>query len=199
MRCVVISTVATEVVAVVFINDLLIYTTGQESAVDGEYLARNKTRRVGSQEDRSAGELLDIAEATHRSAQLELAPAFRFIQQLLVECGAENSGGDRIDANAVTGPLDRERLCERANRGLAGRVGGDFVQCDESRKRGDVDDAARLAFEHMFAEDLAGAQSPGEVCVDDGVPLVFRKRDRRRAFGPTSGVDEDVDLAKRRH
>jgi hypothetical protein len=49
----------------------------------------------------------------------------------------------------------------------------------------------------VFAEDLAGAQSAGEVCIDDGVPLVFRKIDRRRAFGAARGIDEDVDLAKR--
>ena len=88
-----------------------------------------------------------------------------------------------------------DRVSE-ADAGFAGCVGGHFAECDKAVQRGDVDDAAVAALEHVLAEDLAGAQSSGEVGVENACPLLFGQVERGRALDFSGAVDEDVDLAE---
>src|ERR1700687_2847165 len=71
------------------------------------------------------------------------------------------------------------------------------MEGDEGGERGDVDDAPVATLEHVTAEDLAGAQSSGEVGLEDFVPLLVRHVEGRPALDATGAVDEDVHLAER--
>jgi hypothetical protein len=48
----------------------------------------------------------------------------------------------------------------------------------------------------MPSKDLAGAQGPGKVCVQDALPLIFRKIKSGRALDFPGAVDEDVRFAE---
>ena len=63
----------------------------------------------------------------------------------------------------------------------------------------DHDDAAVLIGLHGLAHDLAaGEELPVEVGVDDVEPVLVRERGRVAAARNTSGIDQNVDLAKMR-
>jgi len=79
---------------------------------------------------------------------------------------------------------------------LAGAVRRDFQERRHHRGRCDVDDAPVAARQHGAPEDLTGAQRPGQVGVDDGVPVVLGEVDGRHALGAAGAVDQDVDLAE---
>src|SRR5437764_4751934 len=114
------------------ITGLLIDPAGEKAAVHGDDFSRHKAGRVGGEEDRDAGQLLDVSEATHGRAQEELAAPLGLVQKPVVERGAEDARRNRVDADAVLRPLDRERLWQRGYRGLARRVRRDFVERDEA-------------------------------------------------------------------
>src|SRR5208282_1759171 len=118
------------------------------------------------------------------------------VEQVGVEGGAEESGGDGVDENPLAGPFDGEGSSKRDHSCLAGGVGGHLAERDEGVERGDVDDASVLALEHVFAEDLAGAEGSGEIGVEDALPLVFGKIKRGSAFDLARAIDEDIDLAE---
>ena len=48
----------------------------------------------------------------------------------------------------------------------------------------------------MLAEDLAGAQRPGQIGIENISPLLLRERDGGRALDFAGAVDEDVDFAE---
>src|SRR5205085_12029877 len=91
---------------------LLIDAAGEHAAIDDQYLAVYKTRRVRSQEDGGTGQLFNLAEAFHRRPQEEFAPALGFIQQLLIESRAKHARRNRIDANSMLRPFDGQRFCQ---------------------------------------------------------------------------------------
>src|SRR6185437_2311458 len=73
-----------------------------------------------------------------------------------------------------------------------GRICGNLAERNKTVQRGNVDNASILIAEHMRAEYLASAQRPGQVSVNDALPLVFRKRKRGSALDFSSAVDQDV-------
>ena len=93
-------------------------------------------------------------------------------------------------------PLDGERFCEHRDGALAGAVGAHFEEREERSDRGDVDDAAVFALDHVAAENLARAKRSVEIDFDDVVPLGFGDVERRRALGGAGGVDENFDRAE---
>src|SRR5215213_10505969 len=63
-----------------FMDDLLIDAARQKAAVDCKDLAGDEARGIGRQEDRGAGELVDVAEALHRRAHKKLATTLGLVQ-----------------------------------------------------------------------------------------------------------------------
>src|SRR5690348_4424775 len=112
----------------------LVHAARQETAVNREDVAADKTSALRCQKDGSADQFLGAAETAHRGTQLELLSTWRAIQQAGVQVGAEDAGRNRVDANAIPGPFHRQRLGEHRDRGLAGAVGRDLIQRDETRQ-----------------------------------------------------------------
>lgn len=91
---------------------LLIYAAGKEAAVDSDDLAGHETGRLRSEEDRCAGQFFDLPETTHGSAKSEFLAACSSLKKPFIESRLENTGSDRVDANAVLRPFDCERFSE---------------------------------------------------------------------------------------
>src|SRR5271165_2268877 len=175
---------------------LLVDAAGQEASVDDENLSGDKGGRVGGEIDGCADDLLGLPEAAHGSAHEQFLAAWGVVEQIGIEGGAEDSGGDGVNQHPPAGPLDGKRAGERGDGGLAGGVGGDLTERNEGIERGDVDDASVLALKHVLAEDLAGAQGSGEIGIEDAQPFVFGEGERGRALDLSGTVDQDVGLAK---
>jgi len=177
-------------------ENLLVYAAGQESAIDDEDMAGDKAGGIGGEKDRGSGEFLNFAEALHGSADEELLAAAGGIEKVGVQVGAENSGSNGIDADAVLGPFDRERFGEGSEPRLAGGVGGDFVQSNEGRKRSDVDDAAVAALNHVAAHHAAGAKDAVQIGFQNVIPFFVGDFEGRSALGFPGGIHEDLHGAE---
>ena len=145
----------------------------------------------------SAHQLLDLAEALERRAHAQLLAALGPVEELGVERGAEDAGGDRVDDHALRPPLDGERAGEAGDARLARRVGRHLEEGDEGVEGGHVHDAPVAPLDHGPAEDLAGAQGAGEVRLQDAAPLLLGEVEDGRALDAARAVDEDVDLPER--
>jgi hypothetical protein len=96
------------------------------AAVDGEALARD-VRRGGHREERDdARDLLGLGDAAERRARQDRGELVGLREDRLDERGPRVPRGDGVDANAIAGPLERERargLCEPGFRGGVGNAG----------------------------------------------------------------------------
>src|SRR5882672_849824 len=162
---------------------LSVHTTGQKATIHDDHFPGYEARRIGSQENHRARELLQLPEAVHRSAHQELATAIGAVEKRPVDVGAKNPRGKRIHAHTLCRPLDRQRLRERDHGRLARGIRRHLVEGDERRQRTDVDDGSATPLEHGPPEDLASAQRAGEVRVQDPVPLGLGDLEGRRALG----------------
>src|SRR5271154_1156993 len=89
---------------------------GGDAAVDIEDVAIDETRSVGSEEDRGADQLFDVAPAAHRRAAREPGRERLVLDQRLVEFGGEIAGRDRVDPQPVLAPIGRHALRGRVGR-----------------------------------------------------------------------------------
>src|SRR5579871_3136008 len=174
----------------------LIDTTGEEAAVYGKNVAGDEAGCVGREKHGGAGEFFELSEATHWRTNFEFLAAFRSVEKIGVEFGAKYSGSDGVDANAFAGPFDGERFGERCDGGLACGISGDFVESDKAGKRSDINDAAVAAFDHVAADDAAGAKRSGEVGFDDCVPFGIGKVNCGSSLGAACRVHENLDATK---
>src|SRR5262245_44651714 len=102
------------------IAQLLIDTTCKKSSVDNQNLPGDKTRGVGREKHRSAGQFLDATEAFHRCAQQKLLAACRAVQKCFVQWSPEDARRDCVHTHAILSPLDCQRFGQRSQRRLAG-------------------------------------------------------------------------------
>lgn len=175
---------------------LLIDAAGQKTAIHDKHVPGDETGRVRSKKNGSADELFDFSEALHGSADEKFAAAFGAIEQFCVQVGAKDSGSDGIHADAVFGPLDGKRFCERGDSGFAGGVSGDFIKRNERAERSDVDDAAVTIFDHVAADDFAGAKGSVEIGFENAGPFFFGDLQGGSALCFSSAVHENVDVAE---
>src|SRR6266851_6284006 len=92
--------------------------------------------------------------------------------------------------------FDGERprqIHHRALRGLVGDVGIDAAR--EAHDRGDVDDAAAIALEHVAGGGARAEEGAGGVDRHDALPIRQRQLDRRLADGDAGAVDEHIEAA----
>ena len=135
--------------------------------------------------------------ASERRPLDELAPPRGSVDELLVERGPEDPRRDRVHVDAAGRPLDGQRPRERGHGRLARVVGRHLHERHERPEGGDVHDPAAPAPEHVPPEDLAGAEGPGQVRVEDPVPLLLGDVERRRPLRAGGAVHEDVDPPER--
>src|SRR5712664_2670213 len=88
------------------------------------------------------------------------------------------------------------RVFEGSNARFAGAIRGNFMEPNKRRKRADIDDAAIALLDHVPAEDAASAQSSLQICFEDGIPLGFRKIERRHSFRASGTIHQDLDAAE---
>ena len=169
---------------------------GEEAPVDRQHLAAHEAGRLRGEEHRRPGQLLDPAPPLHRGAEEQLAAPVGAVQELLVQLGAEDAGGDGVHAHAVGGPFHGQGAGQAGHARLAGRVGRDLVQAHEGGERADVDDPPVAPLDHGAAEDLAGAEGAGEVGLQDVVPLLLGHLEAGHPPRLARAVDEDVDRAE---
>ena len=118
------------------------------------------------------------------------------------EARVEEAGRDRVDADAVRRPFDRQILRQRDDGALAGRVGDGVEhigrQTAEARDRCDVDDgAAPACAHHLAAGRLRHQKTTGRVGLHYLPPLLDRHRFDWLAPADAGVVDEHVETVKR--
>ena len=118
-----------------------------------------------------------FAKTADGRAHLEFLSALRAVQQICVQIRAEHPGGNGIHQHSLAGPFHGQDLGQRADRGLAGTVGGNLEKPHVGGERGNIDDASVTTAEHRFAENLATPQRAAQIGIDDLVPICFRKVD----------------------
>ena len=107
------------------------------------------------------------------------------------------AGRDGVDRDAVLPELERHDLGEQAQPALGGAVGGRLRQRDVLVDRGDVDDPARGSrVDHDPRGLLRAQEGPGEVHVEDVLPVLERELEKRRALADAGVVHEDVEPAE---
>ncbi len=83
-----------------------------------------------------------------------------------------------------------------ATAAFAGGVGGDADASLKAEERGDVDDLAVAARDHVAGCELGELEGTGEVDLEDTVPVFERDLFRSGAVYGAGVVDEDVDAAQ---
>src|SRR6266704_2611586 len=156
----------------------------------------DETGGIGCEKDRSANEFLDLAEATHWSAKQEFFATLGAIEQRRVQIGAKDAGSKRVDANTRGGPFNGKRLGEGSHGGFTGAVSGYLKKTHERRERGDVNDTAVAALDHVAAEDAACAQSSRQIRFEDGIPLGLGKIERGHFLGAARAIHKNLDAAE---
>src|SRR5882762_3052689 len=174
----------------------LIHAASQKPSVDGQHVARDKTRGLGGQEHRSTDQFLDLAKTAHRCSHQGLLPARRAVEQCAVQVRAKYSGGDGIYADAMFRPFDGQSLRQGYDRRFAGAISGDFVKSRERCQRGNVDDASVAALDHQAPENLAGVKRSVQVGLHHPVPVALSDLERGHFHGNPGTIYKDVDGIK---
>ena len=150
-----------------------------------------------AEEHRRAGHVVGPAPAPQGGPLEDRPRAALVVAQRLGHGRGDPARRDRVDADAPVGPGDRQRLGQLRHPALAGAVGGHGPAAEEAEHRGEVDDAAPLAFQQGPAGE-AHPQGAGEVDVDDAeevghveFPAVPQEHARR--------VDQDVQAVEPAH
>src|SRR6185437_590847 len=108
-------------------------------AVDHDGGAGDVGPCVGDQQQQRAVEVAVVAEAAHRDVALD-GRAGLAVEVVVVDLGDEPAGRDGVDAYALEGELERQRLGGLHHGGFRHRVGGGALGDAEAEHRGDVDD-----------------------------------------------------------
>src|SRR5262249_2355162 len=167
------------------------------AAVDHDGRARDEASGIGGEQEQRAVKIALLAEAAHRDLARDRG-ALLAHEVIAVEVGHDPAGRDRVDADALEGKLEPERLGELDDacfrHGICGRALGDA----EAEHRGDVDDGAALAGgKHPPRRLLRPEEHRIEIGADDAPPLRFRKLQRAARMRDAGIVDQDGDGAER--
>src|SRR5215471_8121072 len=111
------------------------------AAVDHDGGASHVASRIRDEQQERAVEIAVLAEAADRDVAGEL-PAFLAAQEVAVDLGDEPAGRDGVDAHALEGELEAERLGDLHHAGLGGGVGDHALGDAEAEHRRNVDDRA---------------------------------------------------------
>ena len=109
------------------------------------------------------------------------------------ERGVDGAGGDRVDAHAVGGVLDRQLPRDLGDRALGRAVGALRREPDDARDRRDVDDRATAALDQVRQRLPAVDEDAAHVGGHQPVPLLVRRLDDRLEQEAARVVDDDVE------
>ena len=112
--------------------------------------------------------------------------------------GDEPARRDGVDAHALEGELEAERLGELDHAGLGGRIGDGALGHAEAEHRGDVDDRAPLAGRQHAARGLLRPEEHRvEIGAEDAPPFLLGQLDGAGRVRDAGIVDQDGDGAER--
>src|SRR5918911_379646 len=92
--------------------------------------------------------------------------------------------------------IDRHAAGEVDHPALGGRVGGEIAGADKRELRGNVDDHAALALDHVWKRLTGKEVYPLEVGVDNAVPPLLRGVHDVGDEFLTGAIDKYVELAE---
>ena len=165
------------------------------AAGDVDRLTRDRRARAGGQEEDGLGDLDRLDRAPEGNLRLELGEML-LRQHPLQERIRDQSGRDAVDPHTVLRDLlgGRPRQCQHA--GLCGVVGGVARRAaGPGLDRGDVDDRAGAALDHLRQHRAHGQEVAGQADVDHAAPRFRRRLPDGRGLGGPGVVDEHVDAA----
>jgi hypothetical protein len=150
----------------------------------------------GGKKDGSAGEVFRLAPAAGGNALQNLAGALGIIAQRLGVVGIHIAGRDGVHVDAFRGPLVGEGFGKLTHTAFGRRVRRHQNSTLKGKQRGDVDNFARAALEHVAASVLGEAKDAGEINVDDRLPVFFGVIDGGRTANDARVVDQNIDGAE---
>ncbi len=129
-------------------------------------------------------------------SRVRLAPGP--LEILAVDVGDEPARRDGVDAHALEGEFEAERLGHLDDGGLGGRIGDGAFRHADAEHRGDVDDRAFLVRgEHAPRGLLRPEEHRVEIGADHVAPFVFGEVDGAGGMGDAGVVDQDGHGAER--
>src|SRR5579875_2045817 len=111
----------------------------------------------------------------------------------LAERRLGGAGAQRADVDAERADLRRERLAEKAVKGLGGRVGGHVRHGLEGRGGGDDHDVAAAALDHARQKQVRQVNDGGAVEIDHLAVPAWGAFFKFPKIAEAGVVDEDVD------
>src|SRR5262252_173484 len=167
------------------------------AAVDHDGRARDEASGIGGEQEQRPVEIALLAEAAHRDLARH-GGALLAREVIAVEVGHDPAGRDGVDADALEGKIEPERLGKLDDARFRYRIGGRALGDAEAEHGGDVDDGAALAGgQHPPCRLLRPEEHRVEIGADDAPPLRFRKLQRASRMRDAGIVDQDGDGAER--
>src|SRR5712692_9868136 len=159
----------------------------------------DEIRSIRSQKDRGALEVLLVAEALQRNLAQERL--FVSLDHHLRHVRREPARRDGVHLNIMLAPFARQVLGENDYAALAGMISDSLKlrrRASETCNRSDVDNFSAPLRNHRFAHGLRKQKCPGQIRLNDSVPVLQLHFFHRRTPRNAGVVNQDVDAPKRR-
>src|ERR1700734_1374846 len=167
------------------------------SARGGNALAREPRRLVRGEEQRHARDVVRLAEAPQRDRQADRFCRFKRDSQGSEAFGLRHTWRDGVDTDLPVPQFFRQRLGDRIDRGLRGRIDDRTRHRVNARNRAVIDHAAALAIEAAHRL-LSRKQRSQNVGVELAMELLFRYRLERLESEHAGVVDQNAGRAELR-
>src|SRR5713226_8574045 len=168
-------------------------------AIHYQDVAGDKIRSIGSQKDRCALQVVLVAEALQRNLAQERL--FVSLDHHLRHVRREPARRDGVHLNIMHAPFARQVLGENDDAAFAGVISDSLKLRRRAAEPGhgsDVDNFSAPLRNHRFAHGLRKQKCPGQIRLNDSVPVLQLHFFHRRTPRNAGVVNQDVDAPKRR-
>src|SRR5208283_2417699 len=168
---------------------------GEAATIDDDEFTVDMIGSVGGEEH---GERTDILVFTDPADGNEFAALEEFHQRRIVR---KDAGHDAVGLNIVVRVGERERARQLEDRTLRAGIHVVMFSATQAITRGDIDDLAALALDHVGKRGTRAVELARQIGVDTGAPVLvgdFLDPFAEGLLTDPGVVDQDVDLAKLR-
>src|SRR5216684_9247447 len=172
--------------------------SGRLPAIHHEDMAGDKIRSIRGQKDRRALQVVLVAEALQRNLAQERL--FVSLDHHLRHVRREPARRDGVHLNIMHAPFARQVLGENDYAAFAGVIPDGLKfrrRAAEPRNGSDVDNFSAPLRDHGFANGLRKQKCPGQIRLNDSVPVLQLHFFHRRTPRNAGVVNQDVDAPKR--